>query len=36
MIQRSVYSKRLKKLFDYTETIRKRISQKFKSLQVFL
>ncbi len=29
MIERSVYNKRLKKLFDYTEAIRKCISQKF-------
>ena len=29
MIERSVYNKRRKKLFDYTETIRKRISEMF-------
>ena len=29
MIERSVYNKRRKKLFDYTEAIRKRISQMF-------
>lgn len=29
MIERSVCNKRCKKLFDYTESIRKRISHKF-------
>jgi len=29
MIERSIYNKRRKKLFDYTEAIRKRLSNKF-------
>ena len=37
MIERSVYNKRRKKLFDYTETIRKRISEMFtRFTDVFL
>ncbi|MFV0531363.1 MAG: IS982 family transposase, partial [Flavobacteriales bacterium] len=37
LIERSVYNKRRKKLFDYTELIRKRLSEKFtKFTNVFV